>query len=129
VASGGCPEMKKEEREALNTAVRKVEFQTGSDKLTAASLPILDKVAEMLNQYPNYKVTISGHTDSRGEVGPNQKISEKRANTCRQYLIGKGIDASRLKAVGYGESKPIASNMNEAGRSQNRRVEFELSSK
>lgn len=128
-ATGGCPEMKKEEKEALNLAVRNIQFETASDKLTAASLPVLDKVADMLKQYPNYAVTISGHTDSRGDVGPNQKISEKRANSCRQYLIGKGIDASRLKAVGYGESKPITSNINEAGRSQNRRVEFELTSK
>ncbi|MCC6412855.1 MAG: OmpA family protein [Saprospiraceae bacterium] len=129
VANGGCPEMKKEEREALTMAVRKVEFQTGSDKLTAASLLVLDKVADMLKQYPNYKVTISGHTDSRGEVASNQKMSEKRANSCSQYLISKGVDATRLKAVGYGESKPIASNLNEAGRTQNRRVEFELTSK
>ena len=124
--TGGCPEIQKEEREALNLAVRNIQFKTNSDQLTAVSLPLLDKVADLLKQYPNYKVTISGHTDSRGEAGSNQKISEKRANTCRQYLISKGINGSRLKAVGYGESKPIASNANEASRTQNRRVEFEL---
>jgi outer membrane protein OmpA-like peptidoglycan-associated protein len=119
--------MKKEDRETLAKISKSIQFQSNSDKLTPASLPVLDQVAQLLKQYPAYKVTIAGHTDSRGEVGPNQRMSEKRAATCRQYLIGKGIDAGRLRSVGYGESKPIASNINEAGRSQNRRVEFELS--
>ena len=125
-SNGGCPEMKKEERESLTRSMRSVQFQSNSDKLTAASLPVLDKVADLLKQYPAYKVTINGYTDDRGEFDSNQRLSEKRANSCRQYLIGKGIPAEKVQAIGYGESNPITSNLKEAGRAQNRRVEIEL---
>ncbi len=67
---------------------------------------------------------IDGHTDSQGSDSSNQTLSDRRANSVRDYLIKKGIDGSRLKATGFGESKPIADNTTAAGRAKNRRTEM-----
>jgi outer membrane protein OmpA-like peptidoglycan-associated protein len=84
----------------------------------------IQTIANFMKLYPDVKVTIEGHTDNVGTDDYNQKLSERRANSIRQYLIEKfGINGSRLTAVGYGESKPIASNDNEEGREINRRVQ------
>ena len=77
-------------------------------------------------KYPNSRFTVEGHTDSVGSNSLNQKLSEERANSVRDFLINEGIDASRLEAVGYGEERPIATNNTRAGRTQNRRVEINL---
>ncbi len=82
----------------------------------------LEQVAEVLRMKPNYKLIIEGHTDNIGSDGYNKVLSQKRANSLKSYLVNAGIDSSRLKAVGYGESSPVASNEDEEGRSQNRRV-------
>lgn len=91
----------------------------------------LDSVFGVLMQYPGYSVEVQGHTDSKGSDEYNQKLSQKRAEEARGYLIGKGIESSRVIAVGYGESSPIAPNeMNgeddPEGRARNRRVEFKI---
>jgi outer membrane protein OmpA-like peptidoglycan-associated protein len=69
------------------------------------------------------RIEISGHTDNAGNPKTNQKLSEKRAQACRDYLISKGIDGSRIEAVGYGDQRPVAPNDSEDGRQQNRRIE------
>jgi outer membrane protein OmpA-like peptidoglycan-associated protein len=69
-------------------------------------------------------VRIEGHTDSRSCEDYNQRLSEGRANAVRTYLVGRGVDPVRMEAIGYGESRPIASNLTRSGRSMNRRVEF-----
>jgi len=98
----------------LNKAVIKKEFY-----------PVLDDTKKIFDRYPNMKVQIDGHTDDTGSEAYNQKLSEKRAKAVLDYLVNSvGIDPSRLKAVGYGESKPAASNMTKEGRAKNRRVEF-----
>jgi outer membrane protein OmpA-like peptidoglycan-associated protein len=86
----------------------------------------LDKAAKMLadNSYP--AIIISGHTDSRASDAYNQKLSEARADAVMKYFEGKGIPADKMKAVGYGETKPVASNDTKEGMAQNRRVEIEL---
>ncbi|WP_372974472.1 OmpA family protein, partial [Muriicola sp.] len=83
-------------------------------------------IIKILNEYPTAKFTVEGHTDSVGSEKLNQELSEKRANSVRDFLVNEGIAADRLTAVGYGESKPIASNNTRAGRTQNRRVEINL---
>jgi OOP family OmpA-OmpF porin len=84
----------------------------------------IQTIATFLKLNPNLTITIEGHTDNVGNDDYNQKLSEKRANSIRQYLIDKfGIDGSRLTAVGYGKSKPVASNDTEEGRQINRRVQ------
>jgi OOP family OmpA-OmpF porin len=80
--------------------------------------------AAFMKQYPGVPVEIDGHTDSKGSEAYNQKLSERRANSVREYLIANfGMDASLLTAVGFGEAKPIATNDTEAGRAENRRIE------
>ncbi|MEN8719821.1 MAG: OmpA family protein, partial [Oceanococcaceae bacterium] len=82
--------------------------------------------ADVLNRYPEMLVEVAGHTDSIGGDAFNQQLSQRRAEAVRQYLIGKGISAERLTAVGYGESEPKATNDNEEGRELNRRVELRI---
>ena len=84
----------------------------------------IKKVADFMKTYPNTKAVIEGHTDNINTAAYNQKLSEARANSVRQYLISNfGIKASRLAAVGYGLTKPIASNNTEEGKQKNRRVQ------
>lgn len=122
----GCPEIKKEDKKAIEVAVRNIEFENKSAELKEVSRPILDKVAEILKLYPNYHVKINGHTDNVGNAKSNLALSDRRAKTCRDYLIAAGIAAERLESKGYGKTKPIASNKTAKGRQKNRRVEFEL---
>lgn len=77
-----------------------------------------------MNQYPNLNVSIAGHTDSQGNDDRNLELSSTRAQAVQTYLMQKGISASRLRAVGYGETTPVADNATSAGRAQNRRVEL-----
>ena len=87
--------------------------------------PVLDETKKIFDDYPTMRVQIDGHTDSVGTDAYNQKLSERRANAVMKYLVTKvGIDASRLKAVGYGESKPAYPNDTKEDRAKNRRVEF-----
>lgn len=122
----GCPELKKQVVRQLQEAGKQIQFETGSDKLTEASLPVVQRVAEILKNYPDYRVTIAGHTDNQGKKQQNQELSEKRAARCREKLIELGIEPERLHAVGFGQTKPIASNGTAKGRALNRRVEFQL---
>ena len=78
---------------------------------------------EILRNYPNAKFSIEGHTDSDGSNESNQKLSEDRANAVRNALIEKGVKPENLVAVGFGETKPIASNKTKEGKAQNRRTE------
>jgi OOP family OmpA-OmpF porin len=83
--------------------------------------------AEFAKQYPGVDIEIGGHTDSIGSDAYNQKLSERRAKSVRDYLVQKlGMDGTRLTAVGYGESQPVADNKTDAGRAQNRRIEAVL---
>ncbi|MBK9338495.1 MAG: OmpA family protein [Lewinellaceae bacterium] len=126
LANKGCPEIKKETKKLLNTEGKKIQFETGSDVLLAESIPVVQRVAEILQDFPNYRVIISGHTDSQGGAKKNQALSDRRAKRCVEKLVELGVDAERLSAKGYGKSKPVASNKTAKGRAQNRRVEFEL---
>ncbi|MFV0471044.1 MAG: OmpA family protein [Paludibacteraceae bacterium] len=105
-----------------------IEFEFDSDKLTDASYPTLNEIATILKNNPTWgKLSIQGNTDNVGPDAYNQKLSEKRAKAVVNYLVSKGVSASALTAVGYGESRPIASNATSEGRQKNRRVEFEIS--
>lgn len=103
-----------------------VNFETNSATLTGASLSILDGAASTLNQYTDINAEVAGHTDSTGAAAYNQGLSERRAASVRDYLVSKGVAASRLSSRGYGEDQPIADNSNAAGRAQNRRVELKV---
>lgn len=126
LANNGCPEIKEEDREALEFATQAVNFETASATLTSASRDILNNIADILRRYPDYHMTIGGHTDSVGSSAANQDLSERRAKSCYDYLVGQGISADRLGYQGFGESQPIADNRYRDGREQNRRVEFDI---
>ncbi|MBD3241739.1 MAG: OmpA family protein [Chitinivibrionales bacterium] len=118
----GCPKTKEIQRGAL--ILRGVNFETGKAVLTPNSYRLLDDVYASLAEWTEVKLEIQGHTDSQGSNEVNQRLSQRRAEAVRDYLIGKGIDPSRLRAVGYGEVRPIADNTTAAGRAKNRRVEL-----
>lgn len=122
-ANKGCPEIKEEVKKVMIEAAH-VEFETGSAKFKSTAYPILDKVIKALNDYPQYAMSLQGHTDNQGDKGSNQRLSEARAKACYDYLISKGIKAERLGHVGYGDTQPIGDNKTAAGRQDNRRVEF-----
>lgn len=81
------------------------------------------KLSRILNEYPDTRLTIQGHTDSKGDENYNRSLSSKRANAVRDYLVANGVKGGRLNTTAYGETAPIATNETEAGRAQNRRVE------
>ena len=107
--------------------LEKVQFETNSSDILEVSFELLDEVADILDQNPKVtKVRIEGHTDSKGRKRSNKKLSQRRANSVRDYLVDKGIDEARFVAKGFGQSKPIADNDTDEGRAENRRVEFNI---
>jgi outer membrane protein OmpA-like peptidoglycan-associated protein len=104
-----------------------VTFGFDSSNLTPAANSALNDVANVLVQYPDTRINIAGHTDSTGDAGYNQGLSERRARSVGNYLSQAGVSSGRLNMVGYGENQPVASNSTESGRAQNRRVEITLS--
>jgi len=101
-----------------------INFDTDSDQLKEESKPTLDKIAAILKAKPDWRITIEGHTDSTSTPQHNQELSERRAASVKNYLQSAGISASRTNTVGYGATRPVASNDTEIGRAQNRRVEL-----
>jgi outer membrane protein OmpA-like peptidoglycan-associated protein len=100
-----------------------VNFDSGKAVIRPESLPRLDSVVEYMTYKKSARIEITGHTDNQGNVKVNKALSQKRAEACRDYLVSKGIDKSRVEAHGYGDERPIASNDTEAGRQTNRRIE------
>lgn len=126
IENNGCPEIKVEDKEILNLAVSNIEFQTSRATLKTSSFTVLDQILMLMQKYPDHNLSINGHTDSVGSSKTNQVLSERRAKSCYDYLVNKGISPSRLNYTGYGESQPIADNRFKDGREKNRRVEFDL---
>jgi outer membrane protein OmpA-like peptidoglycan-associated protein len=126
ISNSGCPGIAGEVQEVLDLAMGSVQFHSSRATLLKTSFQVLDQIVEILNEYPDYNMSINGHTDSVGDADANQLLSEKRAMTCYEYLISKGIDPLRLTANGYGESQPISDNSSSLGRLMNRRVEFNM---
>lgn len=122
VNASGCPIVKK-----APVVLRGVTFEFDSAKLTEQAQNRLDNVIAALNASPDVKFSIAGYTDSIGSEAYNQKLSERRAQSVKEYLVEHGISPSRItRVVGYGESNPVATNETEAGRAQNRRVELNV---
>jgi OmpA-OmpF porin, OOP family len=104
-----------------------VYFETGKATIKSRSHKLLDNVAAVMSKHPEIKVIrVEGHTDDKGDDAFNKDLSQKRAESVRAYLVGKGVGEGRLQATGFGEEKPIAPNTSEKGRAQNRRVEFNI---
>jgi OOP family OmpA-OmpF porin len=106
-------------RQTLN-----VEFDFDKSTIKKGYYDDIDSLVKVMKEYPDLNVVIEGHTDSVGTDAYNKKLSQRRAESVKKYMVEKGgIDANRLKAQGFGEEKPIASNKTKEGRQQNRRVE------
>jgi outer membrane protein OmpA-like peptidoglycan-associated protein len=103
-------------------------FDFNKATIKPISFPLLNEVGQALKDNPTIHVRVEGHTDSRGGDAYNLNLSQRRAESVRAYLIGRGIDADRMEARGFGKTMPIADNRTEVGRSQNRRVEFIITS-
>ena len=101
-----------------------VNFQTGKAVLLPESEQILDRVATALIARPELKIEIGGHSDSDGSAASNQKLSQRRAESVKAYLVKKGVPAERMTAKGYGEAQPIEDNKTPEGKAKNRRVEL-----
>lgn len=125
----GCPDTKPEKPVEKDSNMPKfqildgVQFLSGSAQLNQISYMYIDQVLNEMKQYPTIEIEIRGHTDSQGKFETNLTLSQARADAVRLYLINRGVDAGRIKAVGFGSSKPIADNRTAKGRQQNRRIE------
>ncbi len=113
----------KQTARGLEVTLGNVLFATGKADLMPGAGRVLDTLASYLMNHPDKTVLIEGHTDSTGSLEFNQKLSRQRAEAVRDALIERGIAAERIKAVGYGPSRPIATNATPEGRQLNRRVE------
>jgi outer membrane protein OmpA-like peptidoglycan-associated protein len=122
----GCPEKKVDVKKRLQFAARGIQFETGKATLTPSSYEMLGEVVSILNEYVDYNLKMSGHTDAVGNDNSNLLLSQARVNAVKTYLMSKGIMNTRIVATGFGETKPFASNASAVGRSKNRRVELEL---
>ena len=118
-------QMRQLENETLKIDISsEVSFDFDSASLKSAFTPTLNKVADILQRYPNTIIHVVGHTDSVGSESYNMKLSERRAQSVVDYLSAEGVSSDRLFAIGKGESEPRATNDTEAGRQLNRRVEL-----
>ncbi len=107
-------------------ADRTIEFKSGSATLTASGVAVLEEMAMAISKFDGAEFQVVGHTDNSGSRMANVALSLSRANTVRDYLIGKGIDGRRITALGAGPDKPVTTNDTPEGRARNRRIEFRM---
>jgi outer membrane protein OmpA-like peptidoglycan-associated protein len=121
----GCPRVRVEERQIKIT--EEIKFKTDSAELLPESDGVLIEVRDTLDAHPGIRrVRVEGHTDAIGDPGYNRELSQRRAEAVSTWLVAHGVDKSRLQSVGVGEARPIDTNATEAGRHNNRRVEFHI---
>jgi len=117
--------VKQEPRGMVITLSGAVLFTSGkSDLLPAAQLKLNDVAKALIEQDPDSKMVVEGHTDSQGAAAANQELSQKRAQAVRDYLVSRGIAGDRITAQGYGQTRPVGENNSPEGRANNRRVEI-----
>jgi outer membrane protein OmpA-like peptidoglycan-associated protein len=101
-------------------------FDTDSTTVKLGLLQELDRIANVMVEYPQTLIRVEGHTDGTGSEAYNDDLSERRARNVRNLLVQRGVDITRVEVIGYGESMPVANNQTEAGRQMNRRVEIKV---
>ena len=114
------PPLKKE------ISLKRVHFDFNKSTLTRKAKATLNETAKTLKENPDIRVELAGYTDGTGTEVYNKGLSDRRSKAVFDYLVSKGIGASRMRVVGYGESNPVASNKTEEGRAKNRRVELRI---
>jgi OmpA-OmpF porin, OOP family len=122
----GCPDEIPVEVKKFTGVIEGINFKTNSATILPGSFALLDRAVKVLKDYPEVHLEISGHTDSRGKEDYNRDLSQRRADSVKNYFISQGIATERLISIGYGEDRPIADNATGSGRSKNRRTEFRL---
>lgn len=126
VDGSGCPiVVTADDKKVLKESIKNLEFDYGKASLRPTSLPGLDNLAQLLIDR-SFSLKLGGHTDSKGSAKLNMILSKARTESIKHYLVSKGVNPSRVEAVGYGQTQPIASNKTAKGRQINRRVEFTL---
>ena len=127
-SNNGCPEpvISEEDKEVISFTAKSILFNSGRTSFKSGVTRQLDAIVEIMKKNTKATFAIGGHTDSSGKASSNLKLSEKRANVVKDYLVRNGVNASNLTAKGYGIAYPIDSNKTRAGRANNRRVEIKL---
>jgi outer membrane protein OmpA-like peptidoglycan-associated protein len=122
----GCPKGVRVEGEQI-VILQQVSFATGKEVIQSDSFGLLQQIADVMQQHPEIaRVAVDGHTDNKGPERANVELSRRRAAAVERWLVEHGVDARRLEARGFGPRRPIADNKTDAGRSKNRRVEFQI---
>ena len=124
--NNGCPVIKQELVTEVKNLAKQIYFETASFTLKEVSSKPLQELAQLLQSNLAIVLSIEGHTDNQGKKSANQILSQRRADTIKDYLIKQGVDGSRLTATGYGQSQPIDTNASEEGRAKNRRVDLTI---
>lgn len=122
----GCPDEVPPPVKKFSGTIEGIAFKSGAATIASKSYPTLREAAKVLAKYPEVRLEIQGYTDNVGDVETNVRLSQKRAEAVRAYLIKRGVDGGRLTARGYGPANPRADNSTKAGQAKNRRVEFKL---
>jgi type IX secretion system PorP/SprF family membrane protein len=125
-SNDGCPIVSEVQQTAIERAIASLEFETGKAIILKSSYAALDILAMMLQEKPDWTILLEGHTDDVGDGLTNLRLSKERAESVAQYMINKGIQSNQIQVLFYGEAKPIADNISEEGRKQNRRVEMKF---
>ena len=122
----GCPDEIPPEVKRFNGVIKGITFETGKAVIRTSSEYVLFEALYVFQTYPGLYLEIQGHTDSKGDDAANLALSQARADAVRQWFLDHGVEPERILAIGYGETAPIADNRTEAGRTENRRVEFRI---
>jgi OOP family OmpA-OmpF porin len=122
----GCPDEVPVAVKKFTGVIKGINFRRNSADIKASSFPLLKESVSVFKEYPTLRVEISGHTSDEGKRDFNMKLSRKRAEAVKLFLVSAGIDESRIGTVGYGPDKPIADNTTKEGKEKNRRIEFRL---
>jgi outer membrane protein OmpA-like peptidoglycan-associated protein len=122
----GCPDEVPATVKKFTGVVKGINFRRNSADIKASSFPLLKEAVSVFKEYPALRVEISGHTSDEGKRDFNMKLSRKRAEAVKLFLVSAGVDENRIGTVGYGPDKPIADNETKEGKEKNRRIEFRL---
>jgi len=121
----GCPDtVKRESTLPQQQILQGIQYRNNGPELTFSSLQYIEPVIRQMKQFPELEIEVHGHTDTLGDYSKNMKLSQMRAEAVRQYLISKGVEAKRIRAVGFGPTMPVADNRTAIGRTKNRRIEI-----
>lgn len=122
----GCPDELPEEVRAFTGTIKGITFENNSDAIRGVSRPVLDRAVDVLTRNPDVRIRIVGHTDARGDRDYNIALSQRRADSVRNYLVERGISEDRITTLGVGPDQPIDTNDTSKGRANNRRIEFQI---